>query len=194
VEIASFARVSTSKVFAGISPREWQVLGAQAVVDERVIVRAGFERLKAEKMKWGILSVNFSSEWIQGASGVGEGVKITANSIDEEGLIRGPDVCKGEVMATSDGKLEELKKMIRRLKGSREGKVVYVGDSGTDLECLIEEGIVGVVMSGDGEGSLMETLRRVEVEVRHLKNYEELFVGLYWIKDFNELLQSPLLK
>ena len=170
------------------------MLGAQAVVDERVTVRAGFERLKAEKMRWGILSVNFSSEWIQGASGVGEGVKITANSIDEEGLIRGPDVCKGEVMATSDGKLEELKKMIRRLKGSREGKVVYVGDSGTDLECLIEEGIVGVVMSGDGEGSLMETLRRVEVEVRHLKNYEELFVGLYWIKDFNELLQSPLLK
>jgi len=159
-----------------------------------VVLRDGFERLKSEEIRWGVLSVNFSSEWIRGIAGVGEEVQVIANSVDEEGIIRGPNVIQEEVMATCDGKLKGLRELVKSLGGNGMEKVIYVGDSGTDLECLVEDGIVGVVMSTDGESSLMKTLARIGVDVRYVKDYDIGFAGLYWVRDFVELLNSPLFK
>ena len=186
--------MGTSKAFAGITTREWQALGVQAVESGEVVLRDGFDMFKTEEKRWGVLSVNFSTKWVRGILGVGEEVELMANSIDQEGVIRGPHVTK-EVMATCDGKLRGLREMVKRLGGANGNeKVIYVGDSGTDLECLVEKGVVGVVMTGDGEGGLMKTLRRIGVEVRHVKDYDKSLAVLYWMRDFDELLKSPLYK
>ena len=87
--------------------------------------------------------------------------------------------------------------------GSEEVKpwTVYVGDSPTDLACLLEAD-VGVCVRDDGEGSgeqkaLRETLERVGVECKHVRG----FVGkrerggsrLWWAGDFEEVRVSGVL-
>ncbi|KAH8602733.1 HAD-like domain-containing protein [Bisporella sp. PMI_857] len=191
VEVASFDRVSGSGLFKGINQWTWEDFGGNAVEKGDTMIRTGFEKfLEKVERRWGIVSVNFSRDFIRGVlRGCKEGEGgIVANYADEEGLLRGPG--QGEVLATSDGKLAALKKM-RDEFGVKE--IVYLGDSGTDLECLVAEGIVGVVVSTDKESSLLKTLRRAGVDVRAVEEYEDGWMGVYWAKDFEEIVESPLL-
>ena len=193
MEVTSFSRVSNSGIFANITSKDWTTLGAQAVNNKNVLLRRGFDRFKTEKeLRWRVLSVNFSQKWVEGILGVGEEIEVVANYVDEDGKIRGPG--GGDVMATSDGKLEALKGMMKELEMNGMEKVVYVGDSGTDLECLVEDGVIGVVMSEDGESGLLKTLGRIGFKVSHIGDYDEGLDGLYWTRDFDELLDSRLFR
>jgi hypothetical protein len=73
-------------------------------------------------------------------------------------------------------------------------RVVYIGDSATDIECLTEGGTTGIAMTEDSNSSLMETLRRVGVDVKHIDIYEdEQTSAIYWARDFREITSNSFL-
>ncbi|KAK8216728.1 hypothetical protein M8818_001691 [Zalaria obscura] len=79
---------------------------------------------------------------------------------------------------------------------SDEGSVVYVGDSATDLESLLAAD-VGICMRdepmGSGQRELAETLARVGVEVRHVKEAQTGTRGrvVWWARDLAEIADCP---
>ncbi|KAK4131738.1 hypothetical protein BT67DRAFT_427122 [Trichocladium antarcticum] len=73
-----------------------------------------------------------------------------------------------------------------------ERRVVYFGDSTTDLACLVEADL-GVVMADDGESKLLKTLRRVGLEVPHVGQWED-GRRLVWARDFDEVLGSRVME
>lgn len=204
VELRSFERVGKSGIFRGIADGQWENFGRDAVHGGDVKVRKGFdnfvERISTSGGLWGVVSVNFSSKFIRGVLEASAGlksaeVKILANHPNEEGTLAGP---KGPVLATSDAKLASSKGLLQFWKNGskklgRSAKIVYVGDSGTDIECLTADGVVGIVVSEDGEGSLMEIFKRVEVDIVHVSKYEEgKSSSVYWARDFEEITKSPI--
>jgi 2-hydroxy-3-keto-5-methylthiopentenyl-1-phosphate phosphatase len=189
-EERSFQRVSTLGLFAGIELEKRHAFGREAVKEGEVAIRDGFMRFtELVGGKWGIVSVNFSGKFIEGTIGKFwvEDVEIAANeACVEKGVIRGP---KAEgVMCTSDRKLLAMQAMLESWGGEEEEQVVYIGDSKTDIECLVQEGVVGIVMTVDGRGSLMETLERVGVKVRHIGEYRKTEAWrVFYASDFHEI-------
>ncbi|RDW77262.1 hypothetical protein BP6252_05315 [Coleophoma cylindrospora] len=143
-----------------------------------------------------------------------DGVEILANSIDAQtGMIYGPEA-DGEVIATSEDKVRVMRDVVRGWRGdlsksrsegeeagSSGGKCFYVGDSTTDLECLLEAD-VGLVMADTEPGSnLIETLRRIGLGVEHVSTFhEEHLPGrkedqktVWWARDFQEILDSRII-
>jgi 2-hydroxy-3-keto-5-methylthiopentenyl-1-phosphate phosphatase len=208
-EIKSFARVSTSAIFKDIETEQWHAFGSHALANGEVMIRSGFkdfiDRIGESRATWGVVSVNFSVEFIRGilAATIGPlsaDVEILANQADEEGILKGPQI-KGRkshesVMATSDAKLAAMKDLIEFWGSSGNvisGGVVYIGDSGTDVECLTMPGVTGIVISEDGSSSLIETLHRIGIQPAHIKDYaEEEKRSMYWAREFGDLLDSDL--
>ena len=207
IEERSFRRVSQSGLFRGITPADWEGAGRDATEKGDVILRKGFKeflgKLEQAKSPWGIVSVNFSGSFIRGVIGASAGprnakVEVLANELDEKGIVVGPRGISGRVIATSDAKLASMKDLLKSW-GDRTSlntsRVVYIGDSETDIECLLEPGVVGIIMSEDGQSSLMQTMRRTGVHVFHVRAYERdepSGKSIYWARDFDEIHQSPL--
>jgi len=100
-------------------------------------------------------------------------------------------------MTTSDSKLFSMRGVLKswKVEQGRDGsKVVYFGDSGTDIECLTEDGVIGIVISEDGKSSLMEVLDCVGVPACHVSDYQDGETSTYWARNFLEVVDSPLLK
>jgi hypothetical protein len=158
--------------------------------------------LGREKVVWGVVSVNFSGSFVRGVldasvGAMSDGVEILANESNEDGVLVGPPMRNGTVMATSDAKLASMKELLKSWSdrtlydGSR---AVYIGDSGTDIECLMEKDMIGIAMSDDGKSSLIQTMLRIGVDVRPVQTWRQNEAGksIYTARDFEELLQSPL--
>lgn len=207
IEHASFERVSDSGVFKNEGSEMLRELGARARRDGDVVARKGIEEFMERVELCGVVSVNFSRDWVRGVVNEvssGREIDVVANIVGADGGLSGYDVWGGgrsrDVIVTSDGKLRAVKELVaywwkKGVLAEDSGDVVYVGDSGTDIECLVKEGVVGIVMSEDGESSLQETLRRVGVKVLPVSEFRELEKGrslVYWARDFDEILQSPL--
>ena|SRR2546423_934301 len=79
----------------------------------------------------------------------GEGTGMLTKS-DSEGICTGPD------------KLREMKKVLEKDGISEDVITVYIGDSNTDLPCLLYTDI-GIII-GEGK-SIIETCRRVGIQV-----------------------------
>ncbi|KXX78279.1 hypothetical protein MMYC01_206498 [Madurella mycetomatis] len=178
--------------------------------DEGVVkLRKGFG-LFVERMGggrgWdiGVVSVNWSGRFIKGVveSGYPQSEhggkafelmeeRIVANGIAfPDGEIEGPEELGGQPLLTAGDKLRALKSLRERMA---EERVVYFGDSTTDLACLIEADF-GVVMAEDEEESkLLRTLKRVGCEVPHVDQWR---VGgeLAWARDFEEVLRSGVME
>lgn len=203
VEIRSFERVSASGLFKGIANHEWEEFGRDAVRKGEVVVKKGFgdfvEKAEESGGVWGLVSVNFSSPFIRGVlKSVGldiSKVQVLANHPDENGVLWGPETRGGDhhssVVVTSDDKLASMKTLLNSCGnefGRQALEVFYVGDSGTDLECLTEQGTTGIVMAQDRKGALLETLQRARVDVRHIENYQpDQAAVIYWAGDFEEI-------
>jgi 2-hydroxy-3-keto-5-methylthiopentenyl-1-phosphate phosphatase len=200
VEMRSFSRVSESGIFSGISEQELEELGNQAVINGDVVIRDGFgsfiQHINKLKLTWAVVSVNFSRAFVRGVLSSVEGaesnISILANQSDEHGVLKGPD---GTVMTTSDAKLEAALGLIGPNFGKEaKNKVVYVGDSGTDIECLLLDGIIGIIISDDERGKLLKTMERIKINVLHIGEYvEDAHKTVYWARDYSEIIQSPLL-
>lgn len=228
VEEASFSRVGESRLFKDISREEWYALAGRAVRAGEVQVRKGFQEFVDEieskggkgNGRWGIVSVNFCEDWVRGVLGnvlgkeKSESVNVFTNQPDKDGILRRNfDVAGGEggVLCTSDGKLEAMKAMTQQLRSVKEQEVVYIGDSSTDVECLLDENVEGVIMvKEDGESKLADLLESIgEVElveryknmriVRSVRNYDVEWTRrngkrIWFARDFEDLLSSDISK
>jgi thiamine phosphate phosphatase / amino-HMP aminohydrolase len=205
VEARSFERISKSGIFAGISELEWEEIAIQAVTNGDVVLREGLktflQRIKNSNTTWAVVSVNFSSAFIRAVLRLGLGseskIWILANQPDEIGVLKGPGIrggTAGNVVSTSDAKLASVQELVGPWDGRLQSKVVYIGDSGTDIECLLRDGIIGIIMSEDGRSDLMRTMSRTGMEVLHIEKYEATSNSVYWARDYLEIVQSTLLK
>ncbi|KAK4451467.1 HAD-like domain-containing protein [Podospora aff. communis PSN243] len=193
LEKASVARVEKAGLFAGLTEKKLEELGKEVVAKGEVRLRKGFEELMKEigqrGLGVGVVSVNWSEGWVRGA--VGTEVEGVVNSIGEDGRLKGPDVegfGRDRMMLTAGDKVEAARGLVKRNGG---GKWMYVGDSTTDLGCLLEAD-VGVVM-GDRESSkLLQMLGRVGFEVPRVEERMEA-QGLVWARDFEEVLRCGVL-
>jgi hypothetical protein len=92
-----------------------------------------------------------------------------------------------------------MQKMLDALKAGESQSdplTVYIGDSNTDMECLMSVD-VGIVISQDKESKLMKTFDRLRIPIHHLRNYhprQDNVKSVWWAKDFEEILNSRLLK
>jgi len=206
IEEQSFGRVSRSGIFRGIQASEWEAFGKESVNSGKVVVRHGFrafiERIRRREDTWGIVSVNFCSHFIKSVVEQSSGehfINIRANVPNGSGVLIYPD--HSSLLATSDSKLEAMREIAWVLHKSllnwdrvtnKASRTVYIGDSGTDIGCLTEEGIIGIVISGNGKSTLVETMRRVGREPIHISEYQEESNALYWALNFEEILNSSL--
>ncbi|AEO54443.1 hypothetical protein MYCTH_2297033 [Thermothelomyces thermophilus ATCC 42464] len=144
-----------------------------------------------------VVSVNWSREFIRGVVEAGcsrgrggERIKrVVANGIRfPSGQVEGPEELGGEPLVTAGDKLRAMESLRQRLADE---KVVYFGDSTTDLACLMEADL-GVVMADDAESKLLNTLRRVGGEVPHVAEAKS-DSKLVWARDFDEVLHSGVM-
>jgi hypothetical protein len=204
VEQRSLSRVSSSGIFAGLT-REVIEAGARQAIDSRATeLRNGFPELfkhihdDRENDGFVLLSVNWSRHFIQsclGASGI-HGVptySVFSNELDKvdsgeqsTGVIVPATNNGGSLIMSSGDKLEQMERM-QEFRGQK----VYVGDSWTDIECLLAANL-GICIRDDPMGSsqkkLAEALTRLGVSCPRLKDYREADEwGVVWARDFAEI-------
>ena len=211
VESISFGRVSSSGVFHSISTNDFEHFGSEAMQKGEVVVREGFkeflERIKKQRDLVGVVSVNFSRHFILGVLQASAGpqlsqIEVIANHLDKNGVLLGPWSQQGgfgPIMVTSDAKLVSMRVLLHSFRGRGKGRafsrVIYIGDSGTDIECLVEDNIMGIIISEDGESHLVQILKRLGVELLHISQCQASQSGfVYWARDFREIVESPVLE
>ncbi|KAH7005442.1 HAD-like domain-containing protein [Fusarium venenatum] len=187
VEEASLQRIAESHIFEGLDAETLSQAGADAVKAGRIKIRDGFTDIMrfAVDRDWSVsvISVNWSRSFLRGAL-LPHTLDIIANEPALDGTITGPEFFDGR-MTNAREKKEALKHIIKE----KDGKVVYFGDSTTDMECLLAG---GVVISDDEESSLLKALRRIKVNVPHVSEKREKDGKVKWARDFREVLDSGL--
>ncbi|KAK0613035.1 hypothetical protein B0T17DRAFT_511391 [Bombardia bombarda] len=74
----------------------------------------------------------------------------------------------------------------------QERRVVYIGDSTTDLPCLMEAS-TGIIMADNNNSTLLKTLDRLGFDVPHVAKWKAP-ARLAWASDFDEILRSKILE
>ena len=100
-------------------------------------------------------------------------------------------------ICTGTDKLREMKVVIEKQGGSEDVVTVYIGDSDTDLPCLLHSDI-GIII-GNGK-SVRETCGRVGIKVESGPRLNEIrkrkegdALTLYHFEDWNGIRESGLL-
>jgi hypothetical protein len=221
VETRSAERVEKTEFFAGVTHNDISIAAKDLLDSGDVSLRTGWDDvfLRAQDGAKGssqpaticnvsILSVNWSEAYIRASLKAAadafprknklndyfDHLNITANEIKgifqqggSSGQLTDPDHA---VIRTSFDKLQNFK--------ARHGfHNVYVGDSATDLDCLLAADL-GICIRDDPIGSsartLADTLSRVGYSVRHVDDvdhWQELNTSrsnVLWARDFNEIL------
>ncbi|KAL5122005.1 hypothetical protein ACEQ8H_000221 [Pleosporales sp. CAS-2024a] len=195
VEQRSLSRVSAARIFEGLTKETITKGAAKAVADGAVTLRPGLVDLRRAIATWqadslSVLSVNWSRHFIasclSAAGAQVDACAILANELD--GIHQGATsmgTISQEIVSSGD-KLRCLEKMRQESHGS----IVYVGDSWTDIECLLAAD-VGICIRDEPMGSsqrrLAEALQRLGVECHRLANGKESRV--VWSRDFVEILE-----
>lgn len=202
VEEASLDRVGRSGVFAALDADHLFRMGVEAVEARRVVVRDGFADMVelATRRGWRIdvVSVNWSGAFIRGVLHPHR-LAVTANEISPDGRIEGPGGPLGAGrMTTSPDKLRAVRHLVKADATDDEGdrnRMLYFGDSATDLECLLHED--GVVVADGRDSALMQMLRRIGVEFPHVEELPSRSRRggvLGWASDFRGVLDSGILE
>ncbi|KAF8543635.1 HAD-like domain-containing protein [Trichophaea hybrida] len=198
VERVSIQRIEAAGVFKGLHTTNIAKAAASTVP-----LRPGFWDLCRPILNSGgaidILSVNWSRAWIQSSlrnavlpeerERFDADVGIYCNDLvyDPDGVTTGKISC--EFVGGEDGiwtaahKVKMMEHLVAKRGG--EGQVMYVGDSSTDLMCLLKAD-VGVVI-GD---KLDEVCERISVKLDYgLNDYKDANCGgqLYKVQDLEEL-------
>jgi phosphoserine phosphatase len=166
VERASIHRIEAAGLFTGL-----RLDDIEAAAAKDVELRPGVADLCKAALRGGVkvqvLSVNWSQAWIRGAlkEEVKEGLPVFANELetDKEGVTTGRIL---RVMGNDEGVWTALHKE-RWVSENTAGGRVYVGDSTTDLRCLLAAD-VGVVV-GDKLDAVCE-----RIGVRLVKGLQEV--------------------
>ena len=215
VERASIERIEASGILRGVGTEEVDGAAGHVVRNGSVRLRKGyaglFERVQRDGGEVGILSVAWSRRFIYGViAGWArceerhrvkmEDVDVRANEIAEDGSGRLDRVfgADGGIWTAGD-KVRVMHEVEATVYGEASVlRTIYVGDSSTDLPCLLKAD-VGIcmrdeAMTGEQRG-LQETLERIEVECLHVCMFEDEQEDdgnkrLWWARDFDEVCQS----
>ncbi|KAL7627410.1 hypothetical protein AAE478_001603 [Parahypoxylon ruwenzoriense] len=211
VETRSLARINGCALFRGIAPATFRAAGRSLVRDGVISLRPGFRSFVQKKIEDGwrvwVLSVNWSSAFIEGACGELPGVTVIANDVCEnDGSIAGPAVLNQSADDDDDDDATAGDREPRNLTNSRDKldameavlqaeslaskPSVYFGDSTTDLECLLAADR-GFVVADSEDSSLVETLRRIGKEVPHVRDQNST-TSLAWTSNFEDIPDCEL--
>jgi 2-hydroxy-3-keto-5-methylthiopentenyl-1-phosphate phosphatase len=163
-----------------------------------------FPRPETQNLNLTILSVNWSRHFIASclsASGISlQEDRILSNELSNlvsgyssTGYILSTDSSSSpdSTIISSPDKLLHLEALRKNnTKNMRPMMLVYVGDSLTDLECLVAADL-GVCMRDEEMGSsqrqLAEALERLGVDCVRLSEWKEGKERVAWVKDFGEI-------
>ncbi|KAF2134210.1 hypothetical protein P153DRAFT_280736 [Dothidotthia symphoricarpi CBS 119687] len=214
VEQRSLDRVSASGIFEGLTGELLDEGAKKAVMSQQVELRWGFvdflrdvqTRITRQGDVLNLLSVNWSRRFIASSLEAAnvcldpkiifanelEGIEASRSSnghISPEGDMK---------IISSDDKLRYMERL--RRTNSKSGKtipIVYVGDSWTDIECLLAADL-GICMRNEPVGSsqkkLTEALQRLGVRCPHIRDLGEADEwGVVWARDFTEIQKSAMM-
>jgi thiamine phosphate phosphatase / amino-HMP aminohydrolase len=212
VEQASLDRVPLSGIFAGLT-RKLLDEGARRVIDSRKVeLRKGFTHFVQHMQSRNcddldLLSVNWSRHFISSCLKAGgasvDPQAIYANELDgierdlvSTGKISPDDDAEMKIISSGD-KLEYLRRLRKLSRISRDKKsdsskpVVYVGDSWTDIECLLEADL-GISIRDDPQGSsqkkLADRLQSLGIHCPRLQDWKSADEWqVVWARDFAEV-------
>ncbi|KAJ0162708.1 Uncharacterized protein CTA2_4134 [Colletotrichum tanaceti] len=198
VELRSVQRVEESGLFRGITREDLEKAGNVARMEGPVKLRDGFAELMdmAKENEWAVsvVSVNWSKSFISGVLSDYGFVVVVANEIETDGSISGPDVLgtptRDTILTTCDDKLRALRALTSRERAEDAERLVYFGDSTSDIECLLERR--GIVVSSSPDSGLMKTLRRVGYDVPRVQERQPSS-GIVWASTFVEVSKSGFL-
>lgn len=196
VEEASLARVRDSGIFMGFAANHRLFeAGRRDTEIGRTRLRNGLteyvNKVRACNDIIHVVSVNWSASYIKGALEPWGITSVIANEIQLDGTITAlPDsfpenrshLGLPKTMTTSADKLEVTRNLLGKLEGQCLG---YFGDSTTDLECLGLYG--GHVVTSDGKGSLLRTLRRLGYTVPYVSEPLDVDPPVSWVRDFTQI-------
>jgi 2-hydroxy-3-keto-5-methylthiopentenyl-1-phosphate phosphatase len=208
VEQRSLDRVSSSGIFAGLTGQAINTGAHQVIASHQVELRNGsssfFQYIHSQGSDPVILSVNWSRHFIRSCLSAASislpRSCIHTNELDQidsgnpsNGHIVSADP-SGDVIISSGDKLRTLEQMRTSHFHARSGEttpIVYVGDSWTDIECLLAADL-GICIRDEPVGSsqrkLMEALERLGVECPRLRDWKNSDAkGIAWARDFCEI-------
>ena len=170
VEHASFMRVALSGLFdeGEDEGREWMPLAGNAVRAGDLKIRRGFhecletmKRFSVEENVLQVLSVSFDELWIHA-------VFDYLRAPDFEILAANSLISRQHLMQTCRDKRETME---RAMKGFHGTDFVYIGDSTTDIECLLAADY-GICIRDEpmrsGQKEMAKLLESAGVTVRHV--------------------------
>jgi thiamine phosphate phosphatase / amino-HMP aminohydrolase len=224
VERDSVERVERSGLWRGVTKDHIRNVAIRALDDGSVVLRPGWDELVSSVQRSGgrvgILSVSWSSTFIretlrnaaQQSTPEGERpnldvMEIWANDIemngDGEGSGRLTRWFESEHRGiwTGGDKARVLREIIaREADAEKNSKAMYVGDSVSDLECMVEADI-GICVRDDEmtteQRGLEEVLRRLCIGCKHISGEcssglesEGRARELWYARDFKEIVNS----
>jgi 2-hydroxy-3-keto-5-methylthiopentenyl-1-phosphate phosphatase len=208
VEQRSLDRVSSSGIFAGLTGQTINTGAHQAIASHQVELRNGsssfFQHVQSQGSDPVILSVNWSRHFIQSclfaASISLPHSCIHSNELDQidsgnpsNGHIVSTDPSEDVIISSGDKlrALEHMRTSHSNTRSSETPPIVYVGDSWTDIECLLAADL-GICVRDEPAGSsqkkLIEALDRLGVECPRLRDWKNTNKGgIVWARDFCEI-------
>lgn len=200
VEQRSLDRVFGARIFEGVTREVLEEGAEKAVRDGEVELREGcveFMRsiLASKEDKLHILSVNWSRCFIASCLKVA-GVDVDASIVlanELEGIEQGRP-STGQISPDGSMKIISSGDKLRYLEQIREqgsARIVYVGDSWPDIECLVAAN-VGICIRDEPMGSsqrnLAEALERLGVACTYIRGHDgHAQSQVAWAKDFSEI-------
>ncbi|EOA80761.1 uncharacterized protein SETTUDRAFT_157767 [Exserohilum turcica Et28A] len=205
VEQRSLDRVHASAIFSGLTKQAIEEGAKHAIQASDVQLRHGFSSFHRQYIQarpsaaFAILSVNWSRHFIRSCLAA-SGIAVPEHAVlsnELHGIAAGNPssgrivsaVTGDEVTIVSSGdKLQKFKHMQQSNRPS-----VYVGDSPTDIECLLAADL-GICIRDDPMGSsqrkLAEALETLQVACPKLKDCTQLGErSVVWATDFAEILE-----
>lgn len=158
----------------------------------------------------GLVSVNWSGAFVEGvldetAARFAAGMRVNEVSWPDGRITGPPPLSPAEhgklpPLLTAGDKLAAFQSLKRAVVDEeRDGEaVVYVGDSVTDLACLLDADVGVVMVDGDGDkadSKLLQTLRRLGHTVSRVTEggISSPLPRLVWARDFDDILRSKML-
>lgn len=211
VEQTSLDRVSESGIFAGLTRKLIDKGAKNVIASQQVELRKNFPQFLQHTQRRSqdqihLLSVNWSRRFIdsclRAAGAHVEERSIYANELDgikadlpSTGRIS-PDGDADIKIISSSEKLEYMVRLRKEDVGSSRDPgprpIVYVGDSWTDIECLLEADL-GICVRDDPMGSsqtkLAERLQDLGIDCPHLQDWRNADEWkVVWARDFTEIM------
>ncbi|KAF5850369.1 hypothetical protein GGP41_002615 [Bipolaris sorokiniana] len=204
VEQRSLDRVHSSAIFTNLTHQGIE-LGASRVLElGQMQLRTGFPSFfkhiqSREGDAFAMLSVNWSRHFIHSCLAASK-ISVASHAIlsnEFDGISAGVP-SSGRIVAAASGELDPIVSSGDKLRNFEQmqelnGPKVYIGDSWTDIECLLAADL-GICIRDDPMGSsqktLADALTRLGVpcpKLRDRRQYKDH--GIVWARDFTEILE-----